>query len=51
MELLSCGIAVSIWYCESKAYSSVPVGSRIAIFATHSREQIDRLIDEIKALV
>jgi glycine C-acetyltransferase/8-amino-7-oxononanoate synthase len=52
-ELLSRGIAVSRWYAGSKAYSSVPANGavRIAIFATHSRVQIDRLIDEIKALL
>ncbi|MBN2315822.1 MAG: pyridoxal phosphate-dependent aminotransferase family protein [Sedimentisphaerales bacterium] len=52
-ELLSKGIAISRWYANSQAYSSVPANGaiRIAIFATHSREQIDRLVDAIRALV
>lgn len=52
-KLLSRGIAISRWYSGNKAYSSVPADGavRIAIFATHSREQIDRLINEIKALI
>jgi len=52
-DLLSRGIAVSRWYAGSKAYSGVPANGaiRIAIFATHSREQIDRLTNEIKELL
>lgn len=49
-ELLSKSLAISRWYANSQAYSSVPPNGalRIAIFATHSREQIDRLIDAIR---
>lgn len=50
-ELFSKGIAVL--YVPPGAYSSVPeTGAlRIAIFSTHTREQINRLIDEIKRLI
>ena len=52
-ELLSRDIVISRWYADGKSYSSVPRGGavRIAIFATHSREQLERLIDQIGALV
>ena len=52
-ELLARGIAISRWYAGSEAYSSVPAGGaiRIAIFATHYKEQIDRLINQIRVLV
>lgn len=52
-ELLLRGIAISRWYAGGKSYSGVPMDGavRIAIFATHSKEQIDRLIDEIGALI
>ncbi len=52
-ELLSRGIATSRWYAGGKDYSSVPPEGavRIAIFATHTQEQIARLIDEIEALI
>ncbi|MBN1846111.1 MAG: pyridoxal phosphate-dependent aminotransferase family protein [Sedimentisphaerales bacterium] len=52
-QLLSRGIVVSRWYAGGGSYSGVPREGaiRIAIFATHSPAQIDRLIDEIGALV
>ncbi|NQT14705.1 MAG: pyridoxal phosphate-dependent aminotransferase family protein [Planctomycetes bacterium] len=52
-KLLDRGIAVSRFYPGAGTYSSVPEGGaiRIAIFSTHSREQIDRLANEIGALV
>ena len=52
-RLLARGIAVSRFYSGARSYSSVPEGGavRIAIFSTHSKEQIDRLADEIGALV
>ncbi|MBN2377199.1 MAG: pyridoxal phosphate-dependent aminotransferase family protein [Sedimentisphaerales bacterium] len=52
-ELLTRNIVTSRWYAGSASYSSVPRDGaiRIAIFATHSKEQLERLIDEIKTLV
>lgn len=52
-ELFARGIAISRYYAGGNDYSSVPEGGavRIAIFATHSAEQIDRLVREIAALV
>jgi len=50
-ELLKRGIAVL--YVAGGTYSSVPESGaiRIAIFSTHLKEQIDRLIEEIKRLL
>ncbi len=50
-ELFSKNIAVL--YVPPRAYSSVPeTGAlRIAIFSTHSQEQIERLVEEIKRLI
>jgi 8-amino-7-oxononanoate synthase len=50
-ELFKKDIAVT--YVPEGAYTSVPKGGalRISIFSAHSREQIDRLIDEIKKAV
>jgi 8-amino-7-oxononanoate synthase len=47
--LFEAGIAVSL----VRSYSSTPPGGalRIAIFATHTSEQIDRLISTIKRLI
>lgn len=52
-ELLARGIAISRYYAGGADYTSVPEGGavRIAIFATHTPEQIDRLIKEIGALI
>ena len=52
-KLLNRGIAVSRFYSGAASYSSVPEGGavRIAIFSTHTKEQIDRLAEEIAALV
>ena len=52
-RLLSRGIVISPWYAGGKSYSSAPQGGavRVAIFATHCREQIDRLVHEIRVLV
>lgn len=52
-ELFARGIVISRYYAGGNDYSSVPEGGavRIAIFATHSPEQIDRLVEEIAALV
>ena len=52
-KLLSRGIAVSRFYTGGDDYSSVPEGGcvRIAVFATHSREQIDRLVQAIKEVI
>jgi 8-amino-7-oxononanoate synthase len=52
-ELLARGIAVSRFYPGAECYSSVPEGGavRIAIFSTPTKEQIDRLANEIRALV
>jgi glycine C-acetyltransferase/8-amino-7-oxononanoate synthase len=52
-RLLERGIAVSRYYAGGDAYSSVPEGGavRIAIFSSHTKGQIDRLVDEIGALV
>lgn len=51
--LLSRDIAISRWYAGDQSYAGVPPHGavRIAIFATHSKEQIDRLVGEIRALV
>ena len=45
-KLFERGIAVEF----ERAYTSTPPGGalRIAIFATHSLDQIDRLVDEIR---
>lgn len=50
-ELFDKGIAVL--YVPGGAYSSVPeTGAiRIAIFSNHSREQIDRLVEEMRKLL
>ena len=52
-RLLERGTAVSRYYSGSGDYSSVPAGGavRTAVFSTHSRDQIDRLADQIRALV
>jgi glycine C-acetyltransferase/8-amino-7-oxononanoate synthase len=52
-RLLDRGIAVSRYYSGAESYSSVPEGGavRIAVFSTHTKEQIDRLAAEIAALV
>ena len=52
-RLLDRGIAISRFYSGSASYSSVPEGGavRIAVFSTHTKEQIDRLAGEIAALV
>lgn len=41
---------IAVLYVPGKTYSSVPEGGaiRIAIFSSHTKEQINRLIDEIK---
>ncbi|UCH94602.1 MAG: pyridoxal phosphate-dependent aminotransferase family protein [Candidatus Aminicenantes bacterium] len=51
LELFERNIAVT--YVPYGGYTSVPRGGavRISIFSTHTREQIDRLIAEIKRLV
>jgi 8-amino-7-oxononanoate synthase len=50
-ELLGRGVAV--FYVPGGSYSSVPEEGaiRIAIFATHSRDQIDRLTEELRRLL
>jgi len=52
-RLLDNGIAISRYYAGGDAYSSVPAGGavRIAIFSEHTKQQIDRLVEEIGALV
>jgi 8-amino-7-oxononanoate synthase len=50
-DLLERGVAV--FYVPGGSYSSVPEGGaiRIAIFANHTRGQIDRLTDELRHLL
>jgi 8-amino-7-oxononanoate synthase len=50
-ELLKKGIAV--FYVPGGSYSSVPVEGaiRIAIFATHTRDQINQLTEELRRLL
>jgi glycine C-acetyltransferase/8-amino-7-oxononanoate synthase len=50
-QLFESGIAVL--FAAGGSYSSVPEGGaiRIAIFSTHTREQIDRLVDTIRGLI
>jgi len=52
-KLLDKGIAISRYYAGGHAYSSVPAGGavRIAIFSDHTRQQIDRLVQEIGTLI
>lgn len=52
-RLLDKGIAISRYYAGGDAYSSVPEGGavRIAIFSDHTKQQIDRLVEEIGTLV
>lgn len=51
LELFEKNIAVT--YVPPGAYTSVPANGalRISIFSTHTRGQIDRLIEEIKQLI
>lgn len=44
---------IAVLYVPGKTYSSVPESGaiRIAIFSSHSKEQIDRLIEEIKGFL
>lgn len=51
LELFKKGIAV--FYVAAGSYSGVPEGGaiRIAVFSTHTKEQIDRLVREIKKLL
>lgn len=51
LELFKRGIAVL--YVAGGGYSSVPESGaiRIAVFSSHTKEQIDRLVDEIKRFV
>ncbi|MBN1854496.1 MAG: pyridoxal phosphate-dependent aminotransferase family protein [Pirellulales bacterium] len=52
-RLLDRGIAVSRFYSGGQSYSSVPKGGavRIAIFSSHTTEQLDRLAFEIGNLM
>ncbi len=52
-ELFKREIAISRYYAGGSDYTSVPDGGavRIAIFATHTAEQIDRLVQEISTLI
>lgn len=52
-RLLERGIAVSRFYSGPESYSSVPEGGavRIAVFSSHTKEQIDRLVEEIGSWV
>ena len=44
---------IAVLYTPGGSYSSVPENGaiRIAIFATHTKEQIDRLVGEIERLI
>ncbi|MBC8875224.1 MAG: pyridoxal phosphate-dependent aminotransferase family protein [Planctomycetes bacterium] len=52
-RLLDKDIAISRFYSGGDAYSSVPEGGavRIAIFSSHTKQQIDRLVEEIARIV
>jgi len=52
-RLLDRGIAISRFYSGGDAYSSVPEGGavRIAIFSSHTKQQIDRLVEEMARIV
>jgi glycine C-acetyltransferase/8-amino-7-oxononanoate synthase len=52
-KLKSRGIVISRFYTGGDDYSSVPEGGcvRIALFANHSKEQIDRLIKAIGEVI